>query len=48
MKFFNIDILLYYIKNRNNMLQTFVKSISKCSLLMNILYIMIFVLSALL
>jgi len=33
---------------RNNMLQTFVKSISKCSLLMNILYIMIFILSALL
>ncbi|ORX86349.1 hypothetical protein BCR32DRAFT_290074 [Anaeromyces robustus] len=33
---------------RNNMLQTFVKSISKCSLLMNILYALIFVFTGLL
>ncbi|ORX43143.1 hypothetical protein BCR36DRAFT_146975 [Piromyces finnis] len=33
---------------RNNMLQTFVKSISKCSILMNILYSIIFIFSALL
>jgi len=33
---------------RNNMLQTFVKSISKCSLLMNLLYALIFIFSGLL
>jgi hypothetical protein len=33
---------------RNNMLQTFVKSISKCSVLMNILYALIFIFSGLL